>query len=82
MASEPDQLIIVTGWGKSRLETHGGNLRGRVEALLTELRVPTLPSNNQSRFVVDTQAWRSGQARSDDRSMTFSQSSRGGKLCN
>ena len=60
LTSEPDQLIIVTGWGKSRRETQYGNLRGRVEALLTELDVPTLPSHNQGRFVVDAQVWRSG----------------------
>ena len=65
MSGELKQVIIVTGWGKSRSAIQDGDLRGRVERLLAELRVPTLPNDNQGRFVVDAQAWRRQQARSD-----------------
>jgi len=61
MTDEPERLSIVTRWGKSRSGTQDGDLHGRVERLLTELRVQTLPDNNQGCFVVDAREWLSGR---------------------
>jgi len=55
MTNKPEQLIIVTGWGKSRPVTRDSDLRGRVERLLAELCMKTLPVDNPGRFVVDAQ---------------------------
>merc|ERR1712194_571327 len=61
MTGEPERLIIVTGWGKSRSATSNSDLRTRVERLLTELHVPTIPVrdklNSKGCFFVDGQAW-------------------------
>merc|ERR1711966_189895 len=57
MTSEPEQLIIVTGWGKSRTALQDSDLRGRVERLLTELGVPTLPTDNPGMLLVDAHTW-------------------------
>merc|ERR1712032_558385 len=46
MTSKPDKLIIVTGWGKSRRITQDSDLRGRVERVLAELCMTTLPMDN------------------------------------
>jgi len=54
---KPDRLIVVTGWGKSRPATQGSDLRGRVERALAAMGVPTLPSDNPGRLVVDMKAW-------------------------
>ena len=54
---KPDRLIIVTGWGKSRPATRFSDLRGRVEGALAAMGVPTLPSDNPGRLVVDMQSW-------------------------
>ena len=69
MTETSERLLIVTGRGKSRSARRNGDLRGRVERVLAELRVPTLPVDNQGRFVVDRQAWRRQQARSDNLSL-------------
>ena len=75
MTCESEQLIIVTGWGKSRSAIKNGDLRGSVERLLTDLCVPMLPDSNRGRLVVDAQAWRSLQPRSHDHSLTLLRSS-------
>ena len=51
-ANKAEQLIIVTGWGKSRSVTCCADLRRRVGALLTRLGVPTLSSLNKGRFIL------------------------------
>merc|ERR1711966_109308 len=51
MTRQPEQLIVITGWGKLRRAIENGDLRGRVEGLLSELRAPTLPSDNQGCFL-------------------------------
>merc|ERR1711966_423006 len=65
MTSEPEQLIIVTGWGKSRSALQDSDLRGRVERVLADLRVPTQPVDNKGRFLVNAQVWRREQTLSD-----------------
>ena len=52
------RLEIVTGWGKSRSALQSCDMRGRVAKLLAELDVPTLPTDNPGRLVIDVQAWR------------------------
>ena len=57
MTPEPEQLVFVTGWGRSRSALQDGDLHWRVKDLLAELRVPTLPTKNPGMLLVDAQAW-------------------------
>lgn len=75
MANEPKQLIIATGPGKSQSAIHSGNLRGRVETVLANLRLPTRPVDKQGRLVVDLMAWQWRQAQPDRLSLPLPQSS-------
>ena len=52
-SAAPKQLIIVTGWGKSRSATQDSDVRERVAGVLIELGVAMLPTNNPGRLVVD-----------------------------
>ena len=54
---DPERLVIVTGWGRSRSALQDGDLHWGVKDLLAELRVPTLPTKNQGMLLVDAQAW-------------------------
>ena len=51
----PERLIIVTGWGRSRSAVQDSDLRGRVESVLADLGVPTLPTDNPGQFIVDAE---------------------------
>jgi pentatricopeptide repeat protein len=55
----PEHLTIVTGWGKSRRASQDSDVRGRVECVLADMGVPTLPSDNPGRVVVDARKWSS-----------------------
>jgi len=55
MSPAPDgALIIVTGWGKSRGLSQTSDVRGRIESVLGELGVATLPTDNPGRLLVDS----------------------------
>ena len=73
MISEPEQLTIVTGWGKSRSALQDSDLRGRVERVLAELGVSTLPVDNKGRFLVNAQVWQRQQALRDNPSSPLQQ---------
>lgn len=45
-ASPPTRLELVTGWGKNRASHQSGDLRDRVEAVLADMGVATIPSRN------------------------------------
>ena len=45
-AAPPCRLELVTGWGKHRGPRQRGDVRARVEQVLDELGVPTLPTAN------------------------------------
>jgi len=66
MTTQPERLIIFTGWGKFRSAIQNSDLHGRIKRLLAELRVPTLPVDNRGCFVVDAQAWRRQQSQHND----------------
>jgi pentatricopeptide repeat protein len=57
MRSAPEQLIIVTGWGKTRSAVRDSDIRGRVVRVLSELDATTLPTDNPGRIVVDARVW-------------------------
>ena len=54
----PAQLLIVTGWGKSRPTYRDGDIRGRIVRVLSDLGVPTLPTDNPGLVLVDATTWR------------------------
>ena len=39
----PERLELITGWGKSRAAHQSGDVRGRIEALLSAMGAPMLP---------------------------------------
>jgi len=45
-AARPTRLELVTGWGKHRESHQTGDLLGRVEAVLADMGMATLPSRN------------------------------------
>jgi len=45
-AVAPTRLELVTGWGKNRARHQSGDLRERVETVLAEMGIPTLPTRN------------------------------------
>ena len=53
----PERLIVITGWGKTRVATSTGDVRGRVASVLAELGAPTLPTDNPGTLVVDARTW-------------------------
>ena len=59
VAPPPEHLTIVTGWGKSRRASQDSDVRGRVECVLADMGVPTLPSDNPGCVVVDARKWSS-----------------------
>jgi pentatricopeptide repeat protein len=50
----PEHLELITGWGKSRAVHQTSDVKARVVALLLELGLPTVPTDNPGRLAV---AW-------------------------
>ena len=42
-SATPQRLELITGWGKSRAAHQSGDVRGRIEALLSAMGAPMLP---------------------------------------
>ena len=58
LSNPPEQLIIVTGWGKTRAAYQNGDVRGRIERVLQEMGAKMLPTDNRGRLLVDVTAQR------------------------
>jgi pentatricopeptide repeat protein len=56
------RLEVITGWGKSRMPSHGGgDLRATVEKLFHEMEVPMMATTNPGCVVADLARWGPGQ---------------------